>query len=382
MFNNVKPKSLLIMSVMMLVLLTGCGNTPAATDEPVTDTSVQEDTLSAVAEETVHEHTWAEATCTQPRTCTECGATEGEPIDHEWTYATLESPKTCVNCGATEGDPIVCKQLDVESIIGSGWDRWVPYPESIICGKRLTGSSIQVTFFDYDGNKINEYSLDFTDKAWGYSILTPFKPEECVIAVQTSSVDVNNEVQIVLYDQMGNIIKEHNFHYDLPYDDSSYVSLTTCTDIRYAAVLERPSNKVIKYIDTQDLSLVESAQVNTTLINDDVVTYDESKFSHCSKMRNGYVNGYLVSSADETKWGYVDENFNEIAMYADATDFTVFGYALVSEDGTNYDIIDKDFNVIAHNYIQGKGAYIDSDTINGAVITLLTDDGKINLYIR
>ena len=29
-----------------------------------------------------HEHKWSEATCTSPKTCTECGATEGEALGH------------------------------------------------------------------------------------------------------------------------------------------------------------------------------------------------------------------------------------------------------------------------------------------------------------
>lgn len=32
-------------------------------------------------------HEWAEATCTEPKTCTKCGETEGDPLEHtpgEW----------------------------------------------------------------------------------------------------------------------------------------------------------------------------------------------------------------------------------------------------------------------------------------------------------
>ena len=50
-----------------------------------------------------HEHTWREATCTEPRTCTECGDTEGNPLGHTWIEATCVSPKTCSVCGETEG---------------------------------------------------------------------------------------------------------------------------------------------------------------------------------------------------------------------------------------------------------------------------------------
>ena len=51
-------------------------------------------------------HTWTEATCTAPKTCSVCGATEGEALGHTWTEATCTAPKTCSVCGATEGEAL------------------------------------------------------------------------------------------------------------------------------------------------------------------------------------------------------------------------------------------------------------------------------------
>lgn len=51
-------------------------------------------------------HDWAEATCTQPATCTICGRTQGEPKGHDWTGATCTVPKTCKVCGEMEGAPL------------------------------------------------------------------------------------------------------------------------------------------------------------------------------------------------------------------------------------------------------------------------------------
>lgn len=51
-------------------------------------------------------HTWVEATCEQPKTCSKCGAREGEPLGHTWVAATCEQPKTCSVCGKTEGEPL------------------------------------------------------------------------------------------------------------------------------------------------------------------------------------------------------------------------------------------------------------------------------------
>ena len=51
-------------------------------------------------------HTWVEADCVTAKTCSECQATEGEPLGHNWTDATCEAPKICSVCSATEGDPL------------------------------------------------------------------------------------------------------------------------------------------------------------------------------------------------------------------------------------------------------------------------------------
>lgn len=51
------------------------------------------------------EHEWAEADCVNPRHCTLCEETEGNPLGHIWMAATCDTPKTCEVCTATEGDP-------------------------------------------------------------------------------------------------------------------------------------------------------------------------------------------------------------------------------------------------------------------------------------
>lgn len=51
------------------------------------------------------EHTFAEANCTTPKTCTACGVTEGKALGHSFADATCTAPKTCA-CGATEGEAL------------------------------------------------------------------------------------------------------------------------------------------------------------------------------------------------------------------------------------------------------------------------------------
>ena len=51
------------------------------------------------------EHSWKKADCDDPRTCRECGETEGEP-EHDWEKASCNAPKTCEDCGETEGEAL------------------------------------------------------------------------------------------------------------------------------------------------------------------------------------------------------------------------------------------------------------------------------------
>lgn len=68
-----------------------------------TDTAPKTCKTCGATEGTVKEHEWQEASCTEPKTCKLCGATEGSPKGHDWQNATCENPKTCKVCAATEG---------------------------------------------------------------------------------------------------------------------------------------------------------------------------------------------------------------------------------------------------------------------------------------
>ena len=52
-------------------------------------------------------HSWVEATCEVPKTCAACNLTEGDPLGHNWEEATTETPKTCTVCSVTEGERII-----------------------------------------------------------------------------------------------------------------------------------------------------------------------------------------------------------------------------------------------------------------------------------
>ena len=72
-------------------LLTDATDFTDATAEP---TSVSPDSCA---------HTYKDATCAAPKTCSKCGATEGSALAHNYKPATCAAPETCSVCGATKG---------------------------------------------------------------------------------------------------------------------------------------------------------------------------------------------------------------------------------------------------------------------------------------
>ena len=90
------------------------------------------------------EHTWEDATCTAPKTCTACGTTEGEALGHAEEEVPGKAP-TCTEAGYTEGKICsVCNEVIVaqEEIPAS-------HTEEIIAGKAPTCSETGLT----DGKK-------------------------------------------------------------------------------------------------------------------------------------------------------------------------------------------------------------------------------------
>lgn len=50
-------------------------------------------------------HEWLPSTCTEPKTCSRCGKTEGFALNHTWVAATCTEAKYCSVCGQKSGFP-------------------------------------------------------------------------------------------------------------------------------------------------------------------------------------------------------------------------------------------------------------------------------------
>ena len=77
-----------------------------------------------------HEHSWREATCTEPKTCSECGETEGEALGHQWDEGTVVQEATfestgvksfkCLSCGETRNEILPQKEAEITSVSCGG----------------------------------------------------------------------------------------------------------------------------------------------------------------------------------------------------------------------------------------------------------------------
>ena len=97
-------KYILILTILSTISLVGCGHEHTFSDATCTDPKIC--TECQETEGTALDHNWIDATCENPKTCSLCNITEGNPLNHNWIDATMESPKTCSLCNLTEGEPL------------------------------------------------------------------------------------------------------------------------------------------------------------------------------------------------------------------------------------------------------------------------------------
>ena len=97
----------LLMIVMLSLSLCSCTEEKnmITSNESSADTgSKVSETTNLSATECIHDY--SEATCTSPKICIKCEATEGSSKGHMWKEATCIVSKTCSVCGVTEGSTI------------------------------------------------------------------------------------------------------------------------------------------------------------------------------------------------------------------------------------------------------------------------------------
>lgn len=136
-------------------------------------------------------HVWAEATCTSPKTCTDCGATEGKPLGHNFM------PTVCTRCGMeasgqkqdtpAETKPAVQDpEAEAEKLVTGLWKldfimsgetfEFIPY-EGEIKFQINKDHSASITTAD------EKYSYDWVYNYMDYEDNDPNKPVYCYLLI-------------------------------------------------------------------------------------------------------------------------------------------------------------------------------------------------------
>ena len=127
-----KNMRILIVCMLLCTLLTGCGHEHTWQDATCRMPKTCAD--CGATEGTATDHNWNEATCTSPKTCADCGATEGIATDHNWNDATCAAPKTCTECGATEGAALAHTYGEWGGREQDASGKWIRSRSCSVCG--------------------------------------------------------------------------------------------------------------------------------------------------------------------------------------------------------------------------------------------------------
>ena len=83
-------------------------------------------------------HSWKDATCTDPETCSVCGATQGEALGHDWDEGVINPAPDCTNAGVKTYTCDLCGETKTEAVDPNGhsWkDATCTDPETCsVCG--------------------------------------------------------------------------------------------------------------------------------------------------------------------------------------------------------------------------------------------------------
>lgn len=196
-----KYKVFYILSILILVLsLSGCcmhSYIEATCTEPKTCSKC------GVTEGVAKGHTFHEATCNAPKTCEICGYTEGEKLEHRFLEATCDSPETCDICGEVRGEALghttgfgICERCGEAQTYNSSFATTIL--ESINEGANYLADGLSYMSTAYSMSTAT-YRFEYTYKAYEHFLFAtvPFETALTFCMDFPEFADVKKEIQEV-----------------------------------------------------------------------------------------------------------------------------------------------------------------------------------------
>jgi hypothetical protein len=154
-------------------------------------------------------HTWVDADCVAPKTCSDCGETEGEALGHTWVEADYENPKTCSVCAVSEGDPLPAPflgswvQTTEVSAAEMGLDDMIVGMDDII--DRSFSMNMIFVFHEDDTMEINVVPTDMEEFK---NFLIDFTEEFTYLSMRDTYNMTREEVDTLIMDNYNMTLRE------------------------------------------------------------------------------------------------------------------------------------------------------------------------------
>lgn len=309
-------------------------------------------------------HDWIEATCTEPKICRICGVTEGESLGHDWIVSQSSDQMICSVCGAL-GPMIPSTELYELDYLGD-YSNFIVYEDSIIIIRDNDYAELEMEFADINGNTRQIQYLYKAECSWSYWFVDWENCDVGEVALVTTSVNMyDNLLSVSFYNKYGDLIQSLSSYMDDDfYPNLEYLKVDKCSDANHYAFSRVDSltgniGEVLFYCDIRDGSVVDNQDISLEYDSDEQFSVGEYVIYRYEPA----INGYFACTSDYTQYGYLDSDYNPIAMYSDATYFNKSGYALISKEGYTYSIIDSEFNILIEDAIAANDIYYLCDNV-------------------
>lgn len=384
-------------------------NVPSVSTQPVME--VQQETDAPTIVETKHAHIWQDASCTQPKTCSACGETEGTVLSHIWAEATRYAPKTCTLCGQTDGDAIAVysmrnvdnlenlqpekwedqnfwgqksyKRNDVYQVVfssdlyaapGSAWDMSAEHNGTIkawMDNGRLTIAANGIIELPWDSSYLFAGFVNLQEINWAgmvdsshvNNMLRMFSNCKSLRGIDLSKFDTANVTD--MGHMFASCLSLQNL--DTASFDTRNVTNMKCMffECSELTTLDLSGFNTENVVSMENMfgECVRLMEVNVRSFNTSRVKDFSHMFQHCISLRNVYVSGFDMSRAE-----YINSMFFQCRNLT-TVDFSNFDLSHIM--GMVYVLAESGVkNITAKNWNVPKGAvhsnFMDSDgMING-----------------
>lgn len=200
----------LLLALAILFTVAACNN-----NNSNNNSSNQAIDLSAESSQsTTCSHSWKNATCTAPKSCSKCGVTEGDVAGHNWLAATYTNPKTCSVCNATEGSALKRKSTEV-TITMANWKEYFEVREVPHWSKNAFGEVDDLAVWWVISLKQEYINLIAQDANTKVAFEIDYKYKDTYINVDYLEKKYNyrTDIEAPLYTTLGN---KTTFLYELP----------------------------------------------------------------------------------------------------------------------------------------------------------------------